>query len=409
MSLLLDIVLLPLIFFIGLVTSYEDIKYGKIRNKWIVLGLGWGLVVFLLCFIWYFIASPVTKLYYSEVMRLPTDSFGPIYTFNLSFLLESLLNFLSAVVAGFALWRFNSWAAGDAKLFIVYSLLIPLFHYQRSYMPVFPSFVLLVNIFCIFLVYLSISIFFHLSVFVYKRLRYYWAISFNSLEKKQDQNFIRSLNWLVIIKKIKDLAVVLVLPVFILLLSGFFREPIKQYLFIDLIVWQPFIFATLIIFNKIMMGVAKQRWLVRLLFLASLFICGYGLMTDYPQALMKIYIVIKSILVFMILFALFQGLVNLYFKKNQYQEIKIKDLKAGMIVEPSLLKEHGIPEGESPGIISLNEEQTEKIKSSFLAKKMEKVNVLKSSSFAIWVFVGALVTLVLEKSLVNIFLGLINR
>jgi len=400
---------LPVIFFIGLVTSYEDIKYGKIRNKWIILGLGWGAVVFLLCFIWYFIASPVSELYYSKVMHLPVDSFLPVYTFNLSFLLKSLVNFLTAAATGFALWRFNSWAAGDAKLFLVYSLLIPLFHYQQSYLPIFPSFILLVNIFCIFLAYLSISIFLYLLTSVYKKLRYYLATSFNSLEKKQEQKFSRSLSWLAIRTRVKNLAIVLVLPVFIMLLSGFFQEPVKQYFFIDLIAWQPFIFATLIIFNKIMTGVAKRRWLVWLFFLASLSICTYGLMINYSEALIKIYMVIKSMFVFMALFALFQGLISFYFKKNQHQEIKIEDLKEGMIIDLYLLKKYDIPEGESPGIISLNEEQAEKIKSSFSAKNITKINILKSSPFAIWVFAGVIITLVLEKSLVNIFLELISR
>ena len=27
---------LPMILFLGIVTSYEDIKFGKIRNKWVI-------------------------------------------------------------------------------------------------------------------------------------------------------------------------------------------------------------------------------------------------------------------------------------------------------------------------------------------------------------------------------------
>jgi len=267
---------------------------------------------------------------------------------------------------------------------------------------------LLINIFAVFLLYLSVNIVLYLLVFAYKKLRYYWAIKFNFLERGESQHSTWSFNRPAIIKKIKDTSKGLVLPIFIMFLVNFFREPIRQYLFVDLAAWQPFIFATLIIFNKIMSGVAKRRWLVWSLFVASLFVLGYGLIINYSEALAKIYMVIKSIVIFMALFAAFQGLISFYFKKNQHQETSIEELEEGMIVDPSLLNEHGIPKGESPGIISLNKEQVEKIKNSFSNRSMKKINILKSSPFAIWVFAGAVVTVILEKSLLNAFLRLIN-
>ena len=39
-----------MIIFIGAVTTYEDIKTGKIRNKWVVIGLIYALLVNFLIF-----------------------------------------------------------------------------------------------------------------------------------------------------------------------------------------------------------------------------------------------------------------------------------------------------------------------------------------------------------------------
>ncbi len=142
---ILNYLFLPIFFFIGLITSYEDFRRGKIRNKWIILGVVWALSAYLFFFIW--------------------NLFGAIGgEISLYFLWKSLLNGFAALCVAYFLWRFfESWSAGDAKLFFVFSLLIPASYYQKSYLPIFPSFALLVNIFIpllLFLLFKSCFIFF---------------------------------------------------------------------------------------------------------------------------------------------------------------------------------------------------------------------------------------------------------
>lgn len=102
----------------GLLTSAEDIKYGKIRNKYILLAI-----------------------IYAFAMNI-------IYLFTASdYFFSFLTNSFFALVAGFCLWSFNILTAGDAKLFFAYSLLLPLSVYNIGYINFFPSFTILINTF----------------------------------------------------------------------------------------------------------------------------------------------------------------------------------------------------------------------------------------------------------------------
>lgn len=64
-----------------------------------------------------------------------------------AYLVRVLGNFLLSFVIGFVLWWFGMWAAGDAKLFPVLALMIPLGAYTNAFWPFFPSYVLLFNTF----------------------------------------------------------------------------------------------------------------------------------------------------------------------------------------------------------------------------------------------------------------------
>jgi hypothetical protein len=132
----LNYLLLPVIFLIGAVTSYEDFRYGKIRNKWIILGLAWGILIHVFFLCWGIFSPYIAEIYkVSFVYILP------------SYILMVLINSLFSLCAGYLLWYFNLWSAGDAKLFAVFSLLLPLDNYWRTYLSYFPSIVILINTF----------------------------------------------------------------------------------------------------------------------------------------------------------------------------------------------------------------------------------------------------------------------
>jgi len=222
-----DILFLPLLFFIGIITSYEDIKCGKVRNKWILLGLIWGLIIIIFFFVWYFVASPITRYYYFEIQNLPDNSPAPVFTVSLVYLWRVILNVVIALLIAFLMWRFNAWAAGDAKLFVVYALLLPLTYYWKSYLPYFPSFVLLINIFIPIFLYLLIVSFIYYLKFIYLRLtkadKRDSSLKNNQAREKTDKK--KSI-W----EKTKSIVDMLLCFIGIFLMFGLFQEPIKEHL-----------------------------------------------------------------------------------------------------------------------------------------------------------------------------------
>ena len=415
-----DILFLPIVFFIGLITSYEDIKYGKVRNKWILLGLIWGLVVIFSFFVWYFIASPISLFYYFDVLNSPDNSPAPVFTVSLVYLEKIIINALIALAISFLMWRSNAWAAGDAKLFFVYSLLIPLKYYWKSYLPYFPSFVLLINIFIPILLYLLVRASFHYFKSVYFWLIYRFKIDSSKTEKylkikvqkkeKKESNRGKRI-W----ETVKNMMIMLVFFIGIFLFFGLFQQPIKEYTSIDISSWQMFIFAGLIIFRGSLSKFFNYPLVVKTIIIILIFIFGYGFIFSPQSAWQIFYQSIKIMIVFMIAFILFRKLIDFYILKTSIEKIKIDEIKPRIsLTEETLniLKEDKeyydkyidpiYPDG-------LTVKQAEAVKKWFeknKEQKMETVSIYKPFPFVLWMFLGVVITLILKSSLLHLFIDL---
>ena len=131
---------LPAIIILGVMTSYTDIKFGKIKNKHIILLLLYILIAY------------ITLIFVGFLVG---------FTMRATYLFDLGINMLIALIFGFVAWHFRIWSAADAKLFFAYSGLVPLTAYSNTYFAYFPSFVILVNIFFpVFIYYVIKSIFF---------------------------------------------------------------------------------------------------------------------------------------------------------------------------------------------------------------------------------------------------------
>lgn len=157
---IIDYLFLPMLFLIGAVTSYQDFHFGKIKNKWIVLGLAWGISIYALFIIW-----DLGVFVLSKTHQISVTTILPSYIFN------ALANFAIAVVIGYLLWYFDVWAAGDAKLFFVFALLLPLKYYWRSALAYFPSVALLINIFISVIAFLFLASLYGLLIRAIKAIR----------------------------------------------------------------------------------------------------------------------------------------------------------------------------------------------------------------------------------------------
>jgi Flp pilus assembly protein protease CpaA len=144
---MINCLFLSIIFLIGLIISYQDFRYGKIKNKWIVYGFILGLGGYFL--FWFLFIYNLVQI------TIPLSSY----------FLRVVINSGISLLVGFFIWRLNLWSAGDAKLFALFAFLLPLEFYRRSYLPYFPSFVLLLNIFIpILIFYLTRDIFYLLKL-----------------------------------------------------------------------------------------------------------------------------------------------------------------------------------------------------------------------------------------------------
>ena len=124
---------------LGIITSYDDIKIGKIKNKYIILAITYSFVVYIVLILNYYFSG--TMISHTYLIHLAT-------------------NFLFAIIVGFLVWWMGIWTTGDGKLFIAYSILVPLTAYSNSYILYFPSTVLLINAFLPFLFYSVVKLLF---------------------------------------------------------------------------------------------------------------------------------------------------------------------------------------------------------------------------------------------------------
>lgn len=109
---------LPTVLALGSITSYEDIKEGNIRNKYITAAVCLSTIIHLLLFIFGILSTKY------------------IYNFFLFFLVAGIL--------GILLWHEGFWSAGDAKLYLAFFSLIPLTTYKNNTANI-PVFEILIN------------------------------------------------------------------------------------------------------------------------------------------------------------------------------------------------------------------------------------------------------------------------
>ncbi len=119
---------LPFIIIVGLFTSYHDIKYHKIKNKWIIYSIIVSIILNIIFFI-----KDFNTIYYSQFIT----------------------NLILTIIICIILWLYKFWPAGDAKLIIAYTFLIPTTIYTLNNLKYFYSFSLLVNIFVPYFVFFT--------------------------------------------------------------------------------------------------------------------------------------------------------------------------------------------------------------------------------------------------------------
>jgi hypothetical protein len=151
----MDFLLLPIIFILGAVTSLDDLRIGKVKNKYLIYGIAGGIICYVLL--------TVKIIFFHAPNSFPVAIF--------------LKNVAISCLVSFFIWYFGFWSAGDAKLFMLFSFLVPLDYYGPSYpIPNFPSFILLANAFSVVFVFIILEISIKLIVHMFAALKRIWRL-----------------------------------------------------------------------------------------------------------------------------------------------------------------------------------------------------------------------------------------
>ncbi len=364
--------LIPL-FIIGAACSYTDIKCGKIKNIHIKYGLYSAVVLYLFAFSYY-------SLYLQSETALP-------------YLMEMFLNGLVALIVGYLLWHFKLWSAGDAKLFALFALLVPLDFYANYYLKYLSAFVILANTFSIIILFLAGEVLFSLSKNIKessKKIKENWR---PKSIKSEATTFIKTfLTFFVSLTAIR---------LIMRALNQFF-EFYPQGNFASVIV--VFLFLVRIFLLKRFLESKKTIFIVGALGL------GYSIYLISTHQQLLLFDTIKTTFIFMITISFFFRALAYYLEKKGTQKIKIEDLQGNMILEkPKEGKLKEIIEKEGFRAAYSGELEMEKmaiLKKILLKEENMEIKIYKTLHFAPFLFAGCIATILTKTLLFSLIFNL---
>ncbi|MBI5210515.1 MAG: hypothetical protein HY927_11145 [Elusimicrobia bacterium] len=121
---------------LGLTVSYEDWRERKIRNRWLLLGMGAGLAGYGYLLLNTVMGTLGLKAFFLGEYYLPS-SFYPLAAVHVALV----------AAAGLGMWYLRIWPAGDAKLYIIFAVLAPLVDHNLRGFPYLLFLKMLVDIF----------------------------------------------------------------------------------------------------------------------------------------------------------------------------------------------------------------------------------------------------------------------
>ena len=325
---LFETTFLILITFIGFICSFTDLKEKKIYNKVLLFGLILGTIAFL-----YFIFN----------------------NWNGPYFISMIVNLIISILIAYSLWFFRCWSAGDAKLFSLFSFLLPLSFYSNSNYPFFPSFNILINLFIPVIIYLLI-------------------LSLVNIIQKKKFDFENFSNQFVSFFKVSFIYLFL-----FIIISKFFQGFLNENYFFFQILYFIFIFISIKYINKFLSEHFKLNYLFIFLVLGYCFYLSFA----GGEELLKV--VLGRVYLFLGIIFLFRVFINNYIDSEEVKDISIKDLRKGMVV---------LINGKAE---RLDDERIKNLSNEDLKRS-------KGFPFALFIFIAVIITIILKGSLVSLVL-----
>lgn len=277
---------------VGIIASYFDIKEGIIPNKLVIAGFVVALMLYL-----FFSFYNILYLRSLEMSR---------------YIPRALLNGTICVLIGFLFWKFKFWSAGDGKLFGLFGFLLPLEFYSESYVEIFPSFALLINLFIPLLLFMMFSFFLYAirNKIVSKKIK---SID---LRKKDDVfRLVKSFLW----HLSRFLLFIIALRFLFDLSTTYNLEVNNAFIFLGL-------FSLFYLYNKIRSRNKKVKFLEAFIVIA--FLGNLMVQARFDDA----FYYFQVALFFMAIIMLTRKILSFYVRENETKEVKAQDVEEGMVL-----------------------------------------------------------------------------
>lgn len=335
-------------------------------------------------------------LYLLHILKL-VDYGGINYLYIKYFFLNT---FISIIVA-YVLWKIGVWAAGDAKLFIIYTWIIPFEYYSKGYILYFPSLALLLNIFIPIFIIISITAFLKnisitigsLSKVFQKKvtilpLKGYWELARHKLKSSWKEILRESIGYLIVFFGFQILAGKIRLNPLLLIILFFAA------------------------YRLVSAGLKKIFYLfpaaiILLIYLASTAIHG--------RSVSGVALTFKTSIYYMFFVLILNAIFNIYIKYTQTKMMPIQALDSNVVLSDKTIQQfqQELKDFKDQiGIIypdGLSYEQAELIKKIYIDKGYKCIEVYKTFPFAIWIFLGVILTVCLKQNVLNLFKDLLPK
>lgn len=327
--------LIGIIFMLGIYTSVTDIRYGIVSNKSIILALAAGTLVNIFYYLRY------------------EETFVKLYFVNLT----------GMIILSVLLYGFHFWAAGDSKLLICMTALIPARLYETGNMVLVPGIYLFVMIFLLAYIYvLSESV-----IYLFGQKKRYQG---NKLTRQKVKSFVVQY---------------LISMLYLTALGSVWRVFFERLYDENIILFTTGNIFAVILINKIQF--LRSKICILIITLIDLYVIVFQHGVRFQ---------LISLLILLIIY-----LLRHFMNEYNYEEIPTEAVKKGMVLSYMVIMQFarsrvkGLPEETSEDMKSrITEEQAEAIrrwKDSKYGK--ETIIIVRKIPFAIFIFLGTVVFL----------------
>jgi len=287
---------LPMICFLGIVTSWEDFFTSRIRNKWVAIGLIYAFAIYILSLIFYHLSL---NLDISFITSLKNIFSCLLWNFD-----KWCINLIISIIVAYSLWYYKMWGAGDAKLFITYVALIPMSQYQIIYFNYyFASLFLLLGIF------IPVTLFLILRSIIYFAKR----VNFEEIRNKAPKSLKDKLFKLDKPQLAKTIFGFFVLFLFFRILRQDFQNLLSKIIPSEIILNQnTLMLITLIVFRSLSRIFRKNLKFVSIIFIALMIYLGFKMFYLQEQFVLNMAGIFGRVILIMILFPIFRKIIGIH-------------------------------------------------------------------------------------------------